>query len=71
MTEVSVTVTSQKTLDHTKWQTVSGAAQTKKCGQLVDSYSLHFVANGDRVLITRDLDLKVARQVKHFHFCFS
>ena len=61
MTMVSVVVTSQKTLDRSKWQTVSGAAQTKKCGQLMDSYSLHFVGSGDRMLVTRDLDLTVAR----------
>ena len=47
-------------LSPNKWQVVSGAERTTKCGILADGSSLHFISHGARILTTVDLDLTTA-----------
>lgn len=39
----------------------SGAERTKKCGIIITGKNLHFTGTGIRILMTKDLDLSIAR----------
>ncbi len=54
-------------LDPTRWSLGSGADISDKCGNLRDGNSVVFSENGQRELVTRDLDLTITRYFPLFY----
>ncbi|XP_045165547.2 reelin-like [Mercenaria mercenaria] len=59
-------VSPNKILDETKWNMWSGGLVSMECDLLVDGYSLVFKGTGERVLVTRELDLSKATTVQFY-----
>ncbi|KAL4226959.1 hypothetical protein ACF0H5_014936 [Mactra antiquata] len=55
-----------KLLDEKQWDMWSGGLISKECGFLVDKYSLVFKNSGERVLVTKELNLTKATTVQFY-----
>ncbi|KAK3103287.1 hypothetical protein FSP39_018199 [Pinctada imbricata] len=53
-------------IDEEKWQLWSGGVISDQCGNLVAGESLYFNNNGERVLVTKDLNLSKVSTVQFF-----
>lgn len=61
-----INVPHDQPVDETKWWLSSGGRISDECGTLLSGSSLHFNAAGERVLVSRDLDLSNVSTVQFF-----
>lgn len=48
-------------VNETKWWMQSGGEISNECGKLISGDALHFKHNGERMLVSTDLDLSTVR----------
>ncbi|XP_021361182.1 reelin-like [Mizuhopecten yessoensis] len=61
-----VNIPHDQPVDETKWWLSSGGQISDECGLLLSGTSLHFNAPGERMLVSRDLDLSNVSTVQFF-----